>query len=111
MSATSKRDCRGDAVHNLAQHGFGRLPVGMSVEIQYDAVPQHRRRDGANVIHAQMETTVHAVLHPPAFHQRLRASWRAPVPDVPVSQLVSSSVLRLRRHHQIDGELLNVRRD
>ena len=41
---TYARGLRGHALEDRLQDGFRRLPVGVRVEIQNDAMPQHRRR-------------------------------------------------------------------
>ena len=70
----------------LVQDGFGRLPVGVGVEIQDDAVAQHVGRDLANIVAAEVEASAHQSQHASAFHQRLRAARRAAIANVLVGQ-------------------------
>ena len=96
---------------NLVQDGFRRFALGVGVEIQNDAVPQHGGRHLLHVFHAQMEAAAHQREHAAAFHQRLRAARRTAVADVLVGDSVSHRGPGLRGHHQVDGVILHVRRN
>ncbi len=64
-----------------------------------------------DVVDAQMETPVHQGEHTPALHQRLRPAGRTAVADVAPGQFVRARLVRLRCHYELDGIILNMRRD
>ena len=92
------------------QDRLRRLPVGMRVEIQNDAMAQNGGRDVLHIVDRKMKTPAHQRQHAAAFHQRLRAARRTAVADVFLRQLVRLRLLGLRGHHQLDGVFLDVRR-
>ena len=67
------------------------LPFRVGVEIQNDAMAQHRRRHRFDVFGGKMQPAFHQRQHAPAFDQRLRAARRAAVADELVGQLVRLS--------------------
>src|ERR1700733_13832402 len=87
---------RGYAFQDGLQNGFGRLSIGMCVEVQNDAMTQHRGRHVQDVFHGQVETSAKKGAHTAALHQRLRAARRAAVADVPLGQLMRLPLIGLR---------------
>src|SRR5579863_4879356 len=76
------------ALDDAGQNRIRRLSVGVSVEIEDDAMAQNRRGDELNVVDAQVVAAAHESQHAAAFDQRLRAARRAAVADVLLRQLV-----------------------
>src|SRR5579883_2854094 len=76
------------ALNDGGQDGFRRLPIGMSVEIQNDAMPQDAGRYRLHVFHSQVETAAHQRVNAPAFDQRLGAAGRAAVAHILARQFV-----------------------
>ena len=83
----------------------------MGVEIQNDTVAQNRRRDGVYIFDGEMQASLHEGENLAALHQRLGAPRRAPIADKFIRKFVRFGLAGLRRHHQIDGVILHVRRD
>ena len=102
--------CR-NGVNDLIQNHVGRLTVGMSIEIQNDAMAQDRRRQFTHVVDTQVVAAAQESQRAPAFHQGLRTARRTAVPDVLFSEVVGIGATGLSRHHQIDRVILHVRGD
>jgi hypothetical protein len=105
------QDGRGaDVLDDLGQDGFGRLTIGMRVEIQNNAVTQDGWRDFADVIGAEIQAAAHQCEHASAFHQRLCAARLAAIADIFIGELVRILGSGLRGHDEVDGEILDVLR-
>jgi len=99
----------GDAFDDGGEQGFGRLSVGVGVEIQDDTMAEHVGRDLANIVAAYVQTAAHQSEHPAAFHQGLRASRRTSIANVFVGELVGAGSAGLSGHHQVNRKILHVR--
>lgn len=83
----------------------------MSVEVEDDAVTEHRRGDGGDVVDAQVVAAVHHSVDAPAFDEGLSAAGRAAVADVFLGERMGVTLVGLGSHDEVDGEILHVRRD
>src|SRR5882724_834337 len=90
---------RGYTLQDSLQNGFGRLSIGVCVEVQNDAMTQHRRCYVQDIFHGKVESPAEESAHTSAFHQRLRAARRAAVADVPLGQLMRLGLVGLSGHH------------
>src|SRR6516225_8605729 len=64
------------------EDGFRVLAVGVGVEVENDAVPQHRWSYVEDILHRQVEPAAHQGAYAAALDQALRAARRAAVADV-----------------------------
>src|SRR5579871_5943643 len=70
---------RGCTLDQGLQNGLWSLPVVMRIEIQDDAVAQHRGGYRLHIFDGEMEASAHQRQHAPALHQGLRTARRAAV--------------------------------
>src|SRR6266545_3728760 len=69
----------GYAFDDGVQYGLRSLAVGMSVEVENDAMAQYRRRYMQDVFHREVKAPAHQRQDAPALHQRLRPARRTAV--------------------------------
>jgi hypothetical protein len=95
-------------VNHLIQDCVGRLTIGVSVKIQDDAMPEHGKSDGADIVDAQVYAAMQQCEDPAALDQRLRPSRRASIAYVFVGDLVRTCAPGLRSDYKINGEVLDM---
>src|SRR5579872_4594993 len=81
--AELRRGSVGDhSADDRRQDGIGRLPIGMSVEVENDAVPEYGGGNGLDILRAQVVPAVHQGADAAALHQGLCAARRTPVANI-----------------------------
>src|ERR1700735_5728667 len=96
-------DCAG----NLVQQVVRSAPVGLSLEVQDDAVPQGRLEQGMYIFPANVEPTVQKSAHFSAHDQSLGPAWRTSIANVFVGQCTTVSV-SMSSQHQANHIILHV---
>src|SRR2546423_5997648 len=84
-----RRRCLGGyTLNRRVENGFGGLAVRMGVEIEDDAMPQHRGSHVQNVFHRQVKPPFDQGADPAALYQTLGAARRAAIADILAGHLV-----------------------
>src|SRR5260370_5264867 len=77
-----------DIGNDLRQQRLRRLPIGVGIEIEDDAVAEDGGRKEAQIVDAEVQAPAHQRQHAPAFDERLRPARRASIAYVLVGDLV-----------------------
>src|SRR5216683_6826275 len=109
MASLRRGSQRRRLANDGAQNRIGGLSFGMAIEVENDAVTKHGQGDSLDVLRAQVVAAAHERPHSPALHERLCAARRAAITDVFLGEFVRFGLLGLCGHHQLDGQLLDVR--
>src|ERR1700733_6958762 len=81
----------------------------MGVKIQDDSVSQHRGRQFAQIVDAEMKPASQQRQYAPAFNQCLRAAGRTAIANVTLREVVGFLLIRLSSHDEFYRIVLNVR--